>query len=70
MKAILLNQEQASQVRGGTGLFTLEPVWREDVGYFILGAEVLEDPFQERHRAFLSTLPQAEVSPVVYTDEE
>jgi hypothetical protein len=68
MSAMIILTAQAAQVRGPSveapKFAALDRIALTD-GRFILGLEVLADPLHAEDLAFLSTLPQADVSTVV-----
>lgn len=58
---IILTRDQANQVRGFTNGNALAPSPLVD-GTFALPGTVLDDPAHQQHRAFLSGLPQRELT--------
>ena len=68
---IILNAEQADQVRGPSATdpsAALDPIARQG-GAFILGLRVLTDPAHEAHWSFLSALPQLDTSDPAFPPE-
>lgn len=58
---IILNEEQAEQVRGVVNNAGLSPVLLTS-GEYALGEQVLLDPAHAHHHALLASLPKREVA--------